>query len=165
MRARGGATAKRIVLETLGWLLVVGGIAALVLPGPGLLALFAGLALLSQQYEWAERRLAPVKKKALETAEDSVRTWPRILGSSVAGVLLVAAGVLWCVHPPAPAWWPLAERWWLSGGWGVGVTQILSGLIALGMIVYSYRRFRGPAQPPASDPLTTRGAHDARLHP
>jgi len=163
MRARGGAAAKRIVLETLGWLLVVGGIAALVLPGPGLLGLFAGLALLSQQYEWAERRLAPVKKKALETAEDGVRTWPRIIGSCLAGALLVAAGVLWCAQPPAPAWWPISERWWLSGGWGVGVTQVLSGLIALGMIVYSYRRFRGPARTPAPEPLPTRGAHDARL--
>ena len=99
MRARGGAAAKRIVLETLGWLLVVGGIAALVLPGPGLLGLFAGLALLSQQYEWAERRLAPVKKKALEAAEDSVRTWPRIVASGTAAVVLVAAGVLWCLRP------------------------------------------------------------------
>ena len=143
MRARGGAAAKRIVLETLGWLLVVGGVAALVLPGPGLLGIFAGLALLSQQYEWAERRLAPVKKKALEAAEDSVRTWPRIAASGTAALVLVAAGVLWCLRPAAPDWWPLAERWWLSGGWGVGITQILSGLVALAMIVYSYRRFRG----------------------
>jgi len=164
MRARGGAAAKRIVLETLGWVLVVGGIAALVLPGPGLLGLFAGLALLSQQYEWAERRLAPVKKKALETAEDSVRTWPRIVGSSAAALLLVAAGILWVLHPPAPAWWPLAERWWLSGGWGVGITQILSGLIALAMIVYSYRRFRNPVDPPPAPERRT-GAHDAGLRP
>ena len=52
----GGGTAKRVVLEAAGWLLLVVGIAALVLPGPGLLGVFAGLALLSQQYEWAERR-------------------------------------------------------------------------------------------------------------
>jgi uncharacterized protein (TIGR02611 family) len=161
MRARGGAAAKRIVLETLGWLLVVGGVAALVLPGPGLLGIFAGLALLSQQYEWAERRLAPVKKKALEAAEDSVRTWPRIAASGTAALVLVAAGVLWCLRPAAPDWWPLAERWWLSGGWGVGITQILSGLVALAMIVYSYRRFRNAT----TEPETRTGAHDARLRP
>ena len=56
---------KRIAIESLGWILVVVGIAALVLPGPGLLALFAGVFLLATQYEWAERRLEPVKKALL----------------------------------------------------------------------------------------------------
>ena len=70
--------AKRVVLETLGWLLVVAGIAALVLPGPGLLMLFAGLALLSQQYEWAERRVEPIKEKALKAADEGVETPLRI---------------------------------------------------------------------------------------
>ena len=42
------STAKRVVVEGLGWILVVVGIAALVLPGPGLLALFAGVALLAR---------------------------------------------------------------------------------------------------------------------
>ena len=53
--------AKRIVLETLGWVLLLLGIAALFLPGPGLLGMFAGLALLSQQYDWAEKRVEPVR--------------------------------------------------------------------------------------------------------
>jgi hypothetical protein len=75
--------------------------------------------------------------------------------------VLVAAGVLWCLRPAAPDWWPLAERWWLSGGWGVGITQILSGLVALAMIVYSYRRFRNAT----TEPATRTGAHDARLRP
>ena len=57
---------KRIGLESLGWLLVLVGVAALVLPGPGLLALFAGMALLATQYEWAERRLDPIRKAAIQ---------------------------------------------------------------------------------------------------
>ncbi|MBB6627772.1 PGPGW domain-containing protein [Nocardioides sp. KIGAM211] len=142
MKAPGGAAAKRVALETLGWLLVVAGIAALVLPGPGLLGIFAGLVLLSQQYEWAERRVEPVKEKALKGAADSVETWPRIIVSSIFALLLVAAGVLWILQPPAPGWWPIADKWWLAGGMWTGVTQVLSGLFALGMIVYSYRRFR-----------------------
>ena len=48
---------KRLLLEGLGWILVVVGIAALVLPGPGLLAIFAGMALLATQYEWANAGL------------------------------------------------------------------------------------------------------------
>ena len=39
--------AKRIVLEVVGWALLLIGVAALFLPGPGLLCIFAGLALLS----------------------------------------------------------------------------------------------------------------------
>lgn len=142
MMREGKAAAKRIVLETLGWVLVLAGIAALVLPGPGLLGIFAGLVLLSQQYEWAERRLEPVKEKALQAAAESVETWPRILASLAAALVLMGLGVVWIWQPPAPGWWTLNEDWWLLGGWATGVTQIASGLIAVGMIVYSYQRFR-----------------------
>jgi uncharacterized protein (TIGR02611 family) len=136
--------AKRIALETVGWVLVVAGIAALVLPGPGLLMLFAGLAILSQTYVWAERRLEPVKVRALRAAREGVETWPRILMSVTAALLVLGFGVLWVVRPSAPGWWPLDESWWLVGGWGAGSTLILSGLIALGLVAYSYRRFRSP---------------------
>jgi hypothetical protein len=134
--------AKRVLLEGLGWLLVVAGIAALVLPGPGLLALFAGMALLATQYEWAERRLEPVRTAAFKTARQSVQTWPRILLSALFSLGLMGLGIFWGIRPAAPDWWPLAEKWWLVGGWGAGGTLIASGVIALGMIVYSYKTFR-----------------------
>ena len=121
------AAVRRVVLEVLGWALVVGGIAALVLPGPGLLALFAGLVLLSQQYTWAERRVEPVKERALKAAADGVETWPRILLSILGVLWLVGAGILWWIRPPAPGWWPVAEHWWLLGGWAAGITLIAPG--------------------------------------
>ena len=142
-------TAKRILLEGLGWILVVVGIAALVLPGPGLLALFAGVALLATQYEWAERRLEPVKNAALRGAADSVRTWPRIVLSVFGVCWLVGLGIYWGHSPPAPSWWPVADKWWLVGGWGTGATLIGSGGLAGAMIVYSYLNFReGTSAPP-----------------
>lgn len=141
MRKLGAAT-KRVLLEGLGWLLVVAGIAALALPGPGLLMLFAGVVVLSQQYEWAERRVEPLKQRALKAAEDGVETWPRIIISSGVALVLVALGALWIWNPPAPGWWPLNDDWWLLGGAATGITQVLSGLIALGTIAWSYRRFR-----------------------
>src|SRR6476659_4635183 len=143
--------ARRVALEALGWVLVVAGIAALVLPGPGLLAIFAGLVLLSQQYEWAERRLEQVKAKALRGAAESVETWPRIVLSTTVALGLVALGVLWTWRPEAPTWWPVDEQWWLAGGWPTGVTEIASGLFALGMIAYSYRRFRVRGEPAPAD--------------
>ena len=63
---------------------------------------------------------------------------------SLLGVgVLVACGVLWIEKPPAPGWWPLSDTWWLPGGIWTGVTQIVSGAIALVLIAYSYRRFHG----------------------
>ena len=137
---------RRLLLEGLGWLLVLAGIAALVLPGPGLLMLFAGLLLLSQQYAWAERRVAPVRLRALRGAADGVETWPRIVMSTLGALIIGGFGVLWLVHPPAPSWWPLKATWWLLGGGWTGVTLLISALVALGLLVYSYRRFHGKPQ-------------------
>ena len=141
--------ARRIAFEALGWLLLVAGVAALILPGPGLLGVFAGLAILSQQYEWAERRVRPVEVMALRSAAQSVQTWPRIMGSVAGALALAAVGVFWGIRPDAPEWWPIPDKWWLVGGWGTGGTLIGSSLLALATIVYSFRRFRGVEDPEA----------------
>lgn len=143
MGVPGTGAAKRVVLETLGWVLLLAGVGAIFLPGPGLLGIFAGLALLSQQYDWAERRVEPVRVRALRGAAEGVETWPRIVLSLVGTLALAAVGVLWLIGPPAPTWWPFAESWWLPGGIWTGITQIASALIAVGLIIYSYRRFHG----------------------
>lgn len=145
------STGKHVLLQGAGWILVIFGLAALVLPGPGLLALFAGMAILATQYEWADRRLAPVKKAALRGAADSVNTWLRILLSVFGVCLLIGLGVYWGISAASPSWWPVDDQWWLVGGWGTGATMIGSGVIALAMLVYSYLNFRdldeeGPAE-------------------
>lgn len=134
---------KAVALEALGWIMVALGIAAIFLPGPGLLLLFGGLALLSQRYEWARRRVEPVKDAALRTAAQGVQTWPRIFLSLLGVAWLAGLGIVWGVGTPVPDWWPLRDSWWLLGGWGTGATLIVSALIALATIVYSFRRFRG----------------------
>jgi uncharacterized protein (TIGR02611 family) len=139
--------AKRVAVETAGWILVVAGIAALILPGPGLLMLAGGLAILSQQYEWAERRMRPVELRAKRAAAEGVQTVPRIVMSTLFALGLVALGVLWVVAPAAPSWWPVRESWWLIGGWATGSTLIASGVIALALIVWSIKQFRGVDDP------------------
>lgn len=136
------STAKGVLIQVAGWILVVIGLAALVLPGPGLLALFAGMAMLATQYEWADRRLAPIRKAAWDSAANSVMTWPRILVSVFVICVLIGLGIYWGMGAAAPSWWPVGDRWWLVGGWGTGGTLIGSGVIALGMLVYSFLRFR-----------------------
>ena len=159
MAVPGRGAAKRLVLETFGWILLLAGVAAIFLPGPGLLGIFAGLALLSQQYDWAERRVEPVRIRALRGAAEGVETWPRIVASVLGALVLVACGVLWIQRPDAPGWWPLAETWWLPGGLWTGITQIASAAIAIALIVYSYRRFHN--KPEAVAALRTQGDSDS----
>ncbi|WP_244930875.1 PGPGW domain-containing protein [Nocardioides sp. W7] len=135
--------ARRVAIEVGGWALVLAGVAALILPGPGLLMIFAGVAVLSQQYEWAERRLNPIKYRALKGAAESVETWLRIGFSSLVALGLLACGVLWSWSPAVPGWWPIAEHWWLPGGLATGITQIASAIVAFILLGWSYRRFHG----------------------
>lgn len=132
---------KPLAINVAGWLLLVVGAAALVLPGPGLICVVGGLAILSLRYRWAERLLHPVKERAFHLASREVQSWPRVCLSLLAGLLLIAAGVVWGLHPPAPDWWQWPLNWWLFGGWGTGLTIILSGVLALSLTVYCYRRF------------------------
>lgn len=137
-----GAAGKRVVLEVLGWLLVLVGIAALVLPGPGLLLLAGGLAILSQQYTWAEKRVDPIFDKAKQGAIDGVRTWPRLFLSLLGVIWLVGLGIVWGIRPDAPGWWPLRESWWMPGGWATASSLIFSGVVVAGLLVYAHRLAR-----------------------
>lgn len=140
------AAAKRIALETLGWVVLVAGILALVLPGPGLLLTFAGLWILSTQYAWARRWTNPVKIRALRGAAEGVETIPRIIFSALIALGLVGVAVFWLMSPPPPGWWPIDERWWLFGGRPVAITMIVSSAIAIVLLVYSVVRFYGKPQ-------------------
>ena len=79
----------------------------------------------------------------LKGAAESVETRARIAASTIGAVLLAVAGAVWISDPDVPGWWPLAEGWWLPGGAATGITQIASAVIAVALLVYSYRRFHG----------------------
>lgn len=59
-----GRNAKRMAVAVLGCVLVVGGVVLLVLPGPGLLLIVAGLAVLATEFVWAQAALAAAKRRA-----------------------------------------------------------------------------------------------------
>ncbi|MDN5755620.1 MAG: PGPGW domain-containing protein [Micrococcaceae bacterium] len=135
---------KPLAVNIAGWLLLVVGVLALVLPGPGLLCIVAGLAVLSTRYWWAEKLMHPVKARAYQLAAESVKTRWRIFWSSTGASLLLASGVVWGLRPPAPEWWRWPEDWWLIGGWGTALSIMASGGFALGLIIYTHRRFGLP---------------------
>jgi Putative transmembrane protein (PGPGW) len=132
---------RKVGVTALGGLLLVAGAAALLLPGPGLLLLLAGLVVLSSEYRWAARWVAPVRRKAMEATAAGVATYGRLLLSTACALLLAATGVVWWIDPPIPAFGPIGPRLPL-GGWEVGLSLIASGLVGLGLLVYSVLRFR-----------------------
>ena len=142
MSGKRGAT-RRTAASAVGWLLTAAGVVLFPLPGPGLLLLAVGLALLAEQHDWAARRVDRVRLRALRGAAGGVRTRRRAAATTVTTAALGASGLLWVWGPPAPTWWVLPDWTWLPGGVWSGIGQIVSGVIALALVGYSYRRFHG----------------------
>ncbi len=85
----------RVARISAGSLIVVLGLLMMVLPGPGLLAIAAGLGILSIDVAWADRLLRYFRRKVPGVPEDG-----RIPRSAiVVGVVLLLAGIA------ASAWW------------------------------------------------------------
>ncbi|MPZ83798.1 MAG: hypothetical protein GEV28_26760 [Actinophytocola sp.] len=127
----GANPVKRVSLAVLGGVIVLVGVALLVLPGPGLLLVLAGLLILASEFPALERYVDPVRDRAMKAAEDSVSSPLRIAGSVCAGLGLIGAGVVWGLVPGLP-----------FGGWSTGSSLILSGLILFALLIWSYRRVR-----------------------
>ncbi len=61
--------ARRVVVAIVGGSIVVVGILMIVLPGPAILVIPAGLAILGIEFAWARRWLRKVKAKTQETMD------------------------------------------------------------------------------------------------
>ena len=113
----------KVVITTLGTLVICAGLVMMVAPGPGIVGIILGLAILSTEYEWAARWLAKAKQKAHEARVRAEEMDPRVrrrrLVLGGVGVLVfVGVVVLWVALYD---WPPLAvDGWnWLQGlaGW------------------------------------------------
>jgi len=122
---------KRGTIAIVGGLVVLIGIALLVLPGPGLLVVLAGLLILASEFPALERYVDPVRDRAMKAAEDSVSTPLRLAWSVLAGLGLIGAGIAWGLIP----WLPFH-------GWSAGSSLILSGLILYALLIWSYRKVK-----------------------
>ncbi|MGV9618756.1 PGPGW domain-containing protein [Streptomyces tendae] len=127
--ARGVESIRRTALGTLGAVLLLIGVALLVLPGPGLLLVFAGVVLLARAVPALDRFVAPVRVRAMRAAEESVSSRWRIAGSVLVGLFLLAAGVAWGLVPELP-----------YSGWATGASLLVSGLVLFALLVWSHRR-------------------------
>ena len=87
-------TGRRLLLKVgvtvVGPLVVLAGIAMIVLPGPGLVVMAAGVALLALEYPWARHALAAVGRAASQVRE-AVLPRAGSRGRRAFGSLVVAA--------------------------------------------------------------------------
>jgi len=63
-----GRSGKRIAVTIVGFTLIAAGLVMLVFPGPGLLAIVAGFAVLATEYTWARRALDETKRRTGDAA-------------------------------------------------------------------------------------------------
>lgn len=75
-------SAKRIAVLVVGLALVAGGLAMLVLPGPGILVVILGLAVLATEFVWAERMLDKAKRQADRARRKAQGSWRRRRGGT-----------------------------------------------------------------------------------
>ena len=127
----------------LGWILVIAGPILMPLPGPGMLILITGVALLAPHYHWARRLRDALRGRSLEAAKQSVQSPLRVAVSSSGAVALFGLGVLWLISPTIPvvelAGVQIGPQ--LPGGRAVGVGLVTSGVVASLFLVYSIWRW------------------------
>jgi Putative transmembrane protein (PGPGW) len=126
-----GKQVKRATLVVIGGVVLLIGVALLVLPGPGLLLVLAGLWMLASEFPALERYVDPVRDRAMKAARDSVSSPLRIASSVLCGLALIAAGILWGLR---------VFPWLPFPGWSTGSTLILSGILLLGLLGWSDRK-------------------------
>ncbi len=84
---------KRFAVTIVGAALLLLGAAMMVLPGPGILVIVAGLAVLATEYVWAQRMLKTAKMQAEKVQEAAVASPVRTAATFVFGAVLLGLGL------------------------------------------------------------------------
>jgi len=66
----------RLSVAALGFTVLAVGVVLLVTPGPGLLVMIAGLAILAHEFAWAETALEKAKARAAQARRAAMRRAP-----------------------------------------------------------------------------------------
>ena len=72
-------SSKRVAVSLVGGAFVLGGLAMLVLPGPGILVIAVGFAILGTEYAWAAAALERTKNMAARAGQMAKSTGRRIV--------------------------------------------------------------------------------------
>ncbi|GGO93108.1 hypothetical protein GCM10011584_31080 [Nocardioides phosphati] len=106
--------ATKVVVTAIGVLVLVAGLVMMVAPGPGIVGIIAGLAILATEWEFARRWLATAKRTAQDAAEKARTMDPAVRRKRLALTALAVALV--CAVATVLVWqlgWPqLAVSGW-----------------------------------------------------
>ncbi|MGH8881171.1 MAG: PGPGW domain-containing protein [Stackebrandtia sp.] len=100
-------TTWRIGVFTVGVTVLAGGLVMMVAPGPGILGIIVGLAILATEFAWAQRALhhaklaaEKAKEKALDPRKKRRNTVLGVLGGLLAGAAVIAYLVIYGFNLP-----------------------------------------------------------------
>ena len=124
----------RFAVTIAGVALLALGLAMMVLPGPGILVIVAGLAVLATEYVWAQRLLKQARAKAEQVQEAAVASPVRTAGTVLFGVGLLGVGLAMLVARDVdlPFWSPV------TGG-----VLVVTAAVLLVTTYLSFRAARG----------------------
>jgi len=140
--------AKRFAVTIVGVALLAVGAALMVLPGPGILLIVAGLAVLASEYAWARRLLGGAKKQAQRVQQESVKSPVRTAMTFVFAAGLVGTGVAMFLVDDVT--WPVLDSL-LDSVWGrvTGTILVLTGLL---LVATTYLTLRTATRQQAAHP-------------
>lgn len=84
----------RIAFMILAFVILIGGLALIPLPGPGWAIVFVGLGMLALEFEWAERLMEKILNR-LESAQESAKNASP--AQKALGIALTVLGIAACV--------------------------------------------------------------------
>lgn len=134
--------AKRFAVTIVGAALLLVGGALMVLPGPGILLIVAGLAVLATEYLWARTLMRRAKRQAQKVQEAAVASRVRTAGSLLFAVTLGAVGALMLTVDDVP--WPVLDGP-LDRIWGpvTGTVLVVTAVILVTTTVLTLKLARG----------------------
>ncbi len=122
-----GRTTKRLAVLAVGVAVLGAGVAMLALPGPGLLVIIVGLAVLATEFAWAERALDRTTTKAANAASKVSGSRTGRLALIVSAIAMIGGGAVVAA---------------LVGDFRVvGISIVIAGAVGLATLLPSVQRW------------------------
>lgn len=86
----------RVAIIVVGVVVLLAGLAMMVLPGPGIVAILVGLGILAQEFTWADRLLKTVRNKTKVDEVANQPAWVQVLLGLVT-VAAIAASITYVI--------------------------------------------------------------------